>query len=83
VSILRGLWALDWAWQKVFDKSIEIYKANKNMKKYKQILQKCGRFVGGALTSVYKRNHFYSPKSLFLQTTFTKTLKIVKGTPLH
>jgi len=33
-------------WQHFFGKSIEIYKTNKNRKKYHNILQKCGRFVG-------------------------------------
>jgi len=33
VAILGGFRALEWAWQNVFGKSIEIYKTNKNIKK--------------------------------------------------
>jgi len=39
-------------WQKVFCKSIEIYKTNKNVIKYQHIYQKCGRVSFGRFVGV-------------------------------
>jgi len=44
-----GFRTLEWAWQKVFGKSIKIHK---NMKKYQNLLQKCERGSFGRLVGV-------------------------------
>jgi len=51
VAVLGGFRTLERAWQKVFWKSIKIYKNNKTVNKYQVIFLKCGRdsciwFVG-------------------------------------